>query len=73
MIQEPPVGQYYFCPMHTDVRQPNPGKCTKCGMDLVPEGTRFGMLRHIVSSPMHLIVMAALMVAAMVAIMMLMR
>jgi hypothetical protein len=42
-------------------------------MDLVPEGTRFGMLRHIVSSPMHLIVMAALMVAAMVAIMMLMR
>jgi hypothetical protein len=31
------------------------------------------MLRHIVSSPMHLMVMAALMVAAMVAVMMLMR
>jgi Heavy metal binding domain len=32
--------------MHSDVRQPNPGKCSKCGMDLLPEGTRFALLRH---------------------------
>jgi len=35
-------------------------------MDLLPEGTRFGMLRHMVKSPVLLIVMAAIMVAIMV-------
>jgi hypothetical protein len=29
-----PVGVYY-CPMHPEVQQPQPGKCSKCGMDLV--------------------------------------
>jgi Cu(I)/Ag(I) efflux system membrane fusion protein len=28
----------YTCPMHTDVQQPNPGKCPVCGMDLVLKG-----------------------------------
>jgi YHS domain-containing protein len=28
--------QEYTCPMHPDVRQKGPGKCPKCGMDLVP-------------------------------------
>lgn len=28
------VGQFY-CPMHPEVVQDNPGKCPKCGMDLV--------------------------------------
>jgi Heavy metal binding domain len=70
MIQEPTRGQFYFCPMHTDVRQPTPGKCAKCGMDLVPEGTSFGMLRHIFSRPMHLVAMAAVMLAVMAAVMM---
>jgi hypothetical protein len=42
-------------------------------MDLVPEGTRFGMLRHMISSPKHLVVMAAAMAALMVAAMMMMR
>ncbi len=28
----------YTCPMHPEVRQPKPGRCPKCGMDLVPEG-----------------------------------
>lgn len=24
----------YVCPMHPEVRQASPGKCTKCGMEL---------------------------------------
>ena len=62
----------YLCPMHSDVRQATAGKCPKCGMDLLPEGTRFGLLRHMISSPLHLTVMAALMVAVMAAFMMMM-
>ena len=63
----------YLCPMHPDVRQPNPGKCSKCGMALLPEGTRFGLLRHMLSSPLHLLVMAGVMAAVMAAAMMMMR
>ena len=59
--------------MHSDVRQPNPGKCPKCGMDLLPEGTKFGMLRHMLSSPLHRMIMAAVMAAVMAAAMMMMR
>jgi len=55
----------YLCPMHSDIRQSAAGKCSKCGMDLLPEGTRFGLLRHMISSPLHLAVMAAVMAAAM--------
>ena len=29
--------QLYFCPMHPDVVSEEPGKCPKCGMDLVPK------------------------------------
>jgi hypothetical protein len=39
-------------------------------MDLLPEGTRFGMLRHIAKSPLMLIIMVTVMVAIMAAIMM---
>jgi P-type Cu2+ transporter len=28
--------QEYTCPMHPEVVKPGPGKCPKCGMDLVP-------------------------------------
>ncbi len=28
--------QKYFCPMHPEVISDEPGKCPKCGMDLVP-------------------------------------
>jgi hypothetical protein len=59
-----------FCPMHSSVRQPYAGKCPKCGMDLLPEGTRFALLRHMASNPLHLAIMAALMVAIMAAAMM---
>lgn len=63
-------GPIYLCPMHTDVRQPTPGKCPKCGMDLMLEGARFALLRHIVSRPLHLFVMAGVMLTIMAAAMM---
>ena len=63
----------YFCPMHVNVRRTGPGKCPTCGMELVPEGTRFGLLRHMLGNPRHLLVMAAVMIAAMAAVMMLTR
>jgi hypothetical protein len=51
-------GQAYTCPMHKDVRQAGP---------------RFGMVRHMLSSPMHIGVMALVMVALMAAAMMMLR
>jgi hypothetical protein len=42
-------------------------------MALVPEGSRFGMLRHMISNPLHLLIMAAIMLALMAAAMMVMR
>jgi len=63
----------YVCPMHADVRQSEPGKCPKCGMELLSEGTRFGLLRHMISSPLHIAVMVAVMVVAMATAMMMMR
>ena len=65
MNQSQSAGQVYLCPMHAEVRQPNPGKCPKCGMDLLPEGTRFAMLRHMSKSPMMIVVMVAIMIAMM--------
>ena len=68
------AGKVYICPMHREVRQPNPGKCPKCHwMYLVPEGTRFGMLRSMVKSPLQLFIMGAVMVAIIVAIMIMLR
>ena len=64
------AGNLYTCPMHPEVRQTTPGKCPKCAMDLLPEGTRFGMLRHITKSPLMVITMLAVMAAIMAAIMM---
>ena len=33
---KPAVKQLYTCPMHPDVISDQPGKCPKCGMNLVP-------------------------------------
>src|SRR5258708_355467 len=30
----------YICPMHPDVIRDAPGRCPKCGMVLVPQGTK---------------------------------
>jgi hypothetical protein len=32
-----PALQKYTCPMHAEVVQDKPGKCPKCGMNLVPK------------------------------------
>ncbi len=56
--------------MHPEVRQPSSGKRPKCGMDLLPEGTRFGMLRHMIKSPLMVTIMVTVMVAIMAAIIM---
>ena len=33
---KPAAKQRYYCPMHPEVISDDPGKCPKCGMDLVP-------------------------------------
>ena len=63
----------YICPMHPNVREPNPGKCTKCGMALVQENARFALLRHMFGNRLHIVVMLALMAVLMAAVMMFMR
>ena len=65
MNQGKNAGQVYLCPMHSEVRQANLGKCPKCGMDLLPEGTRFAMLRHMSKSPLMIVVMVVIMFAIM--------
>jgi hypothetical protein len=35
-VTNAPAKQRYVCPMHPDVISDEPGKCPKCGMDLVP-------------------------------------
>ncbi len=62
-------GKIYHCPMHSEVRQPSLGKCPKCHMDLLPEGTRFGMLRHMLGNPLTVVIMVTVMVAVMAAAM----
>jgi hypothetical protein len=42
-------------------------------MDLVTEGTRFALLRHMVGNPRHLAIMVVLMAVVMAAAMMLMK
>jgi hypothetical protein len=71
MAQVAAVAQIYVCPMHSDVRLAHPGKCPTCGMALLPEGTRFALLRHMFSSPLHLTIMVVVMLALMAAAMML--
>jgi hypothetical protein len=62
---------FWTCPMPEDaVRSDRPGKCPKCGMDLVPEGTRFAMLKHMAGKPWHVGAMIALMIVLMVLAMM---
>lgn len=63
----------YFCPMHASVREVEPGKCPRCGMALLPEGTRFAMLRHMAQKPWMVVAMVVVMLLFMAAAMMLMR
>jgi hypothetical protein len=59
--------------MHSGVRATRPGKCPTCGMNLVAADARFKILRHMLGSPLHIVLMAAIMLAVMVGIMMSMR
>ncbi len=36
----------YYCPMHPQIRQPEPGICPICNMDLVPENSPDAMASH---------------------------
>ncbi len=36
----------YTCPMHPEVVSDKPGKCSKCGMNLVPAGEHQGHMEH---------------------------
>jgi hypothetical protein len=70
MSQQPSSGPIYICPMHKDVRRPGPGQCSHCGMALIPEGSRFPMLRHMLSRPLHMVLMLGAMALLMAAAMM---
>jgi len=37
LLHTPAPAQVWVCPMHPEVRQPGPGRCPQCGMDLVLE------------------------------------
>lgn len=45
--EEPPTaqadpGQVWTCSMHPEIRESEPGKCTICGMDLIPVSREAG-------------------------------
>ena len=62
-------GRVYTCPMHKDVRQIGPGKCSSCGMALLPVGTRFAIIKHMMSGPMPFVI-GGVMIALMAVVMM---
>jgi Cu+-exporting ATPase len=43
----------YTCPMHPEIRQPNPGNCPKCGMALESAGTPRPAIKTDYVCPMH--------------------
>ncbi len=43
----------YTCPMHPEVRSDKPGKCPKCGMDLVPTKRHAAPAKTEYTCPMH--------------------
>ena len=63
----------FYCPMHSDVRAVDGGQCPRCHTDLVAEGTRFAVLKHMLGDPVHIVVMVAAMIAVMGVAMILMR
>jgi hypothetical protein len=59
--------------MHPQVRQSSPGRCLECDMPLVPEGTRFALLRHMMASPAHLAVIGVMLTALALTMVLLLR
>jgi len=69
-----PASETYFCPMHPSVRQTGRGKCPKCGMDLLHEDTRFAMVHHVMSRPLHhILIGAATVLVALVVLLLVVR
>ena len=53
-VPSPPEGgTVYICPMDQEVRQPGPGACPKCGMDLEPELVAPAPVKIEYTCPMH--------------------
>ena len=49
------ITKVYSCPMHPDVKSDKPGKCSKCGMDLIKskkEQMKMEVMK-MYSCPMH--------------------
>jgi hypothetical protein len=63
----------YACPMHTDVKASGASKCPRCGMKLMPQNARHPFLQHMLSSPLHIGIMIAALLALMAGAMLLMR
>ena len=51
--QDSSVQVTYTCPMHRDVVSDKPGKCPKCGMDLVKKQTKEPVSKVLYTCPMH--------------------
>lgn len=43
----------YTCPMHSEIRQQEPGNCPKCGMALEPMGVPVAATKTVYTCPMH--------------------
>lgn len=50
----------YFCPMHASVHSSERGSCPVCGMALVRADSRFPLLHHVFTDPLHLAAMVLL-------------
>lgn len=46
----------YICPMHPEIQQPQPGKCPKCGMDLILKGNKPKVQRQTIKDFLPLII-----------------
>jgi hypothetical protein len=69
-----PASETYYCPMHPSVRQQGPGTCPKCGMTLFHEDTRFAIVHHVMSRPLHhILIGAATVVATLVVLLLVVR
>lgn len=49
--QAPDQATMWTCSMHPQIRSNKPGKCPKCGMDLIPVATSTGGMRTLAVSP----------------------
>ncbi len=56
-------GKVYTCPMHPQVRRSTSGRCLLCDMPLLPEDTRFALLRHMMANPVHVAIIGVALTA----------